>query len=206
MFKYIFIKNICDIFFAIILLIFLFPIFIIISLFIKYDSKGPVLYISQRSGLNAKSFNVLKFRTMKVGSHKGASTTSKNDLRVTKIGKFLRTTKLDEFPQLINIILGQMSFIGPRPELLKYTNLYTPEESIILSVKPGLSDFSSLKYFSLNKLINNDSPDEYFETNILGKKNKLRINYAKNISFIVDFKILIKTIFMVINSIFKYDK
>tara|TARA_B100000212_G_C27380389_1_gene536792 strand:- start:997 stop:1617 length:621 start_codon:yes stop_codon:yes gene_type:complete len=206
MFKYIYLKNICDIFVAIILFILLLPIFIIISLLIKSDSNGPILYISKRSGLNAKPFIIFKFRTMKVGSHKGPSTTSKNDLRVTKIGRFLRKTKFDEFPQLINIILGQMSFIGPRPELLKYTNLYNSKESIILSVKPGLSDFSSLKYFSLNKLINNENPDEYFEKNILENKNQLRINYAEKISFIVDFKILIKTIFKVINSIFKYDK
>jgi lipopolysaccharide/colanic/teichoic acid biosynthesis glycosyltransferase len=151
-----------------------------------------------RTGKNGRPFKIYKFRTMVVGSDKGPGTTSKNDNRVTFIGKFLRKYKIDELPQLINILKGDMSFVGPRPELLKYTDKYNIEEKLILTVKPGITDLASIHFINLNEMVKDKNPDQYFEKNFLKKKNKLRLEYIKGRSVKMDIIIIYKTIFRLI--------
>ena len=186
-------KRLFDILLSIFGIIITFPILIIIAISIKLTSPGPILYLGNRTGLNGKAFKIFKFRSMHIGSEKGPGTTSKNDHRITKIGFSIRKYKLDELPQLFNILFGDMSFVGPRPELKRYTDLYKGEEKIILSVKPGLTDFSSLYFFNLNELIDNNNPDYVFEKKILYKKNRLRIAYVKQQNFWLDILLIIKT-------------
>tara|TARA_B100001287_G_scaffold256858_1_gene242034 strand:- start:209 stop:715 length:507 start_codon:yes stop_codon:yes gene_type:complete len=161
---------------------------------VKLSSPGKIFYLAPRVGLNGKSFRIIKFTTMRENSDKGPDTTSRNDQRVTNIGFFLRKYKLDELPQLFNILIGDMSFVGPRPELKKYTDLYKGDEKLILKVKPGLTDFSSIYFSNLNELIDDENPDKSFEEKILSKKNLLRVEYVKKQSFLLDIKLILKTL------------
>jgi lipopolysaccharide/colanic/teichoic acid biosynthesis glycosyltransferase len=123
------------------------PLFIIISIWILLDSRGGVFYRQIRVGKNGKEFKLLKFRSMKTGADKSGQLTVGNDARVTRVGRFIRKTKIDEFPQLINIIKGEMSVVGPRPEVPKYVALYSDEQKRVLSIRPGLTDLASLEFF-----------------------------------------------------------
>lgn len=199
---YLITKRIFDILFSILGMLILSPLYISISLLVKFTSKGPILFKGIRTGKNGLLFNIYKFRSMYVGSEKLAGTTSRNDPRITPIGKFIRKYKIDELPQLINVFKGEMSFVGPRPELKKYTDLYQGEELLILKVKPGITDLSSIKFSNLNDLIDDDDPDVSFEKNILATKNLLRIQYAKSSTFFGDLKIIILTIVKLIT---KYE-
>jgi len=169
------------------------PFFVVIALLIKLTSPGPVFYRGIRSGRYGTQFQIVKFRSMVTGADRGAGTTSRNDPRITPIGRFLRRHKLDEMPQLFNVLLGQMSLVGPRPELPRYTDQYSGEELLILEVKPGITDYSSLKFSKLNELIDDDDPDRAFEENILKEKNRLRIQYVNNCSFWRDLDLLFLT-------------
>ncbi len=191
-------KRITDIILASLGIIILLPVFLLIAFVIKFDSRGPVFFRGVRTGKNNVPFRIFKFRSMYIGSEYKAGTTSRNDNRVTKVGKFIRRYKLDELPQLLNVILGEMSFVGPRPELPKYTNEYTGEELLILTVKPGITDISSIKFSNLNDLIEDEDPDKAFETRILMVKNLLRIEYVKTCSYWFDIKLIIKTVFKII--------
>ena len=191
---YIYFKRLFDILFYLFGILLLFPILIAIVVTVKLSSKTNVFYMSSRTGLNAKSFKILKFRTMYGNSDKGPSTTSRNDKRVSSVGRFLRKHKLDELPQLINILIGDMSFVGPRPELKKYTDLYKGDEKLILTVKPGLTDISSIYFSNLNELIDDENPDKSFEEKILPKKNLLRVEYVKKQSFLLDIKLILQTL------------
>lgn len=186
-------KRLIDIILSIIGVILFFPIFVIISIVIKLTSVGGVFYFGKRIGLNGRPFKIIKFRTMKENSDKGPDTTSRNDNRITFVGRFLRKHKLDELPQLFNILFGDMSFVGPRPELKKYTDLYKGDEKLILTVKPGLTDLSSIYFSNLNELIDDENPDKSFEEKILSKKNLLRVEYVKKQSFLLDIKLILKT-------------
>ena len=199
---YNFLKRIFDIFFSATFAFLLIPIYLIIALKIKIDSEGPILYKPLRTGFKGKTFQIYKFRTMFVGSDLGPGTTSKGDKRITKFGFFLRKFKLDETPQFFNIFKGDMSFVGPRPELPRYTDKYTQEERKILNVKPGITDFSSIRYSNFNKFVEDKNPDEYFEKNILTKKNQLRLKYVREKCFTVDLLILIKTFFVILKNQF----
>jgi lipopolysaccharide/colanic/teichoic acid biosynthesis glycosyltransferase len=187
-------KRLIDIILSIIGIILLIPIFILISVAVKLSFNGRVFYLGERTGLNGKPFKILKFRTMYENSDKGPSTTSKNDKRITFVGRFLRKYKLDELPQLFNILIGDMSFVGPRPELKKYTDLYKGDEKLIITVKPGLTDFSSIYFLNLNELIDDENPDKSFEEKILYKKNLLRVEYVKKQSFLLDIKLILQTL------------
>lgn len=127
----------------------------------------------------------------------GGGTTALNDCRITKVGHFLRKTKLDETANLINIFLGTMSFIGPRPELIKYTEQYKGREKVILEVRPGITDFSSMQFINLDEIVGTENADEMYEKYVLKKKNILRIKYAENVSLITDIRIFFKTIWKV---------
>jgi len=191
---YKFSKRLFDLFMSFFGIIFLSPILLFIAVSVKFTSEGTILYRGERSGLFGKSFNILKFRTMVMNADLGAGTTSRNDKRITYVGNILRRYKLDELPQLINVFFGDMSFVGPRPELQKYTNQYQGKEKLILSVRPGITDFSSVKFSNLNELIDDDNPDASFEKKILSEKNRLRLQYVNECNFWLDIKLIFHTI------------
>jgi lipopolysaccharide/colanic/teichoic acid biosynthesis glycosyltransferase len=203
------IKRFLDLFFAAIALILLFPVFLLVAIVIKISSPGPVFYRGVRTGVNGKSFQMLKFRTMVKDAEKiGGPSTALNDPRLTEIGKFLRKYKIDELPQLINILLGEMSFVGPRPQVEKYTSLYSGEEKFILSVRPGLTDYASIRFINLDKILGDENVDEKYKKEIEPEKNRLRIKYVREQSLWTDFKILSQTFISLfkINSLWNTKK
>jgi len=189
------IKRIFDLIVALFALLLLWPLLMIISLVIKAQSPGPVFYRGVRTGLNGKPFRIFKFRTMVVNAESiGGPSTALKDPRLTPIGKFLRKYKLDEPPQLFNIISGEMSFVGPRPQVEMYTRLYSGEEKLILTVTPGLTDYASIYFINLDALLGEKDVDQKYLHEIEPQKNMLRIKYAKENSFWIDMKILFMTI------------
>ena len=194
-----FIKRFIGLFLAIILLLILWPFYLIIALAVLIEDGAPVFYRPQRGGYHNKSFRIFKFRSMIKNADKvGGGTTALHDPRITKVGNFLRKTKLDEIPQLFNIIGGSMSFIGPRPELLRYTDQYEGEEKLIFEVRPGITDFSSIEFINLDEIVGQGDADEMYEKYVLKKKNALRIRYAKEVSFKTDAKLFLTTVWRVI--------
>lgn len=199
-----FTKRIFDFILAIILLIPLLPVFIIISVLIIIDNGLPVFYRPDRGGYKEKPFKIFKFRTMVKNADKiGGGTTALNDPRITRVGNFLRKTKLDEIPQLFNILNGTMSFIGPRPELLKYIDLYEGEEKLISFVRPGITDYSSVEFINLDEIVGSENADEIYEKKVLKRKNELRIKYAKTVSPVTDVKLFLSTVMHVFIKAFK---
>jgi lipopolysaccharide/colanic/teichoic acid biosynthesis glycosyltransferase len=190
------IKRTFDFLMSMIGILLLSPIFIIISISIAVDSRGGVFYKQERIGRGRKPFKLLKFRSMKTGSDKkGLLTVGSNDSRVTKIGLFIRKYKLDELPQLINILLGDMSFVGPRPEVKKYVDLYTKEQLKVLDVRPGLTDYASLAYFDENELLSKSAnPEDTYIHVVMPAKLRLNFKYLKNKGFITDIGLILKTI------------
>lgn len=191
------IKRALDLLLALVLLLPGTAVMIPIAAAVKLTSQGPVFYKAFRGGYHNKPFNILKFRTMVVGSDQYSGTTAFNDPRVTRVGRVLRRTKMDELPQLFNILKGDMSFIGPRPELIKYTRQYTPEQECILWVRPGISDPSSIKLISLDEAVGHDDPEGAYERNILGEKNRMRVEYALHQSFDSDMRLFFRTVICV---------
>lgn len=192
-------KRIIGLLLAVILLLILWPFYLIIALAVLIEDGAPVFYRPQRGGYHNKPFRIFKFRSMIKNADKvGGGTTALNDPRITKVGKFLRKTKLDEIPQLFNIIGGSMSFIGPRPELLRYTDQYEGEEKLIFEVRPGITDFSSIEFINLDEIVGQGNADEMYEKYVLKKKNALRIRYAKEVSFKTDAKLFLTTVWRVI--------
>lgn len=188
------IKRIFDIVFSSLGLAVLFPLLLLIGVIIKAGSPGPVFYRGTRTGRFGRPFQIYKFRTMVVDAEKkGGPSTALNDPRLTNIGKFLRKYKLDELPQLINIFVGEMSFVGPRPQVERYTQLYNDEEKVILTVRPGLTDYASIRFIHLDKILGDDQADEKYLKEIEPEKNRLRMKYAKENSLWIDTKILIQT-------------
>lgn len=180
------------------------PALAVIALAVKLTSSGPIVYRGLRTGRGGKPFYILKFRSMVPGAEGlGGSTTGKNDPRVTPIGSLLRKLKLDELPQLVNVLKGEMSFVGPRPEVPEYTDKYTTEESRILSVRPGITDFASLEFNDLQEVVGAADPDEYFRQNVLAKKNQLRLKYVDQQSMGTDTKILLRTLAVVAGKPFR---
>ncbi len=196
------IKRGIDILFSLIGLICLFPFFIFISFFIYITSKGGVFFVQLRVGKNNKDFKLYKFRTMFLNSDsKGLLTVGNNDKRITKLGYYLRKNKLDEFPQLINVLNGTMSIVGPRPEVRKYVNLYNSEQKSILDVKPGITDFASLMYYNENEILANSvNPEETYINEIMPIKLELNKQYINEMSLLTDLKIIFKTFIKLINS------
>ena len=172
------------------------PAFVIISLIILIDNFGNIFYLQKRVGIKNHDFNMFKFRTMYSGSDKkGLLTVGINDNRITKSGKFLRKYKLDELPQLINVLVGNMSIVGPRPEVRRYVDLYTEEQLLVLSIKPGITDYASIKYSSENEILDHsENPEKTYIEEILPNKLEINLNYVKNRNFIMDLHIILKTI------------
>ena len=187
-------KRAFDFFLALISLVFLSPLFLVTAALIKRDSAGPVFYQGQRTGRNGIPFFMYKFRTMVPDAeNRGGPSTALGDPRLTKIGRMLRRTKLDELPQLINIVKGEMSFVGPRPQVKQYTDLYSGQEMLILSVRPGLTDFASLQFFDMDAHLGEIDVDKKYAEEVEPAKNILRLEYVKNRGFKTDFNILVKT-------------
>ena len=190
-----FMKRLLGLIVALILFILLLPFLLIISIIIVIDSGFPIFYKADRGGYRGKSFRIYKFRTMVKNADKiGGGTTSLNDSRITRVGNFLRKIKIDEIPQLINIIKGDMSFIGPRPELLKYTLQYDEIEKYILKVRPGITDFSSIEFINLDEIVGSENADEMYEKYVLRNKNLLRIKYVASTSFMTDCSLFFITV------------
>ena len=194
------IKRIFDLFLSFIGLIILSPLFFFISILVKLDSQGPIFFKQVRIGYKWEKFHVYKFRTMIEDAEKvGESLTSNNDIRITKIGRLLRKYKTDEFPQLINVFKGEMSFVGPRPELPEYVELFRKDYSYILNAKPGITDFASIKFRKESKLINNNENAENIYINeILPQKIELYKKYIKERSFSLDIYLIFLTLFYLI--------
>lgn len=190
-----FVKRSLDIGLALFSLAVLSPLLLVLALAVRFTSKGPVLYKTARTGRNGVPFRMYKFRSMIVGAEQaGGLSTAKDDPRVTRVGRFLRRHKLDELPQLVNILKGDMSIVGPRPEFAAYTDQYSAEERLILTVRPGLTDFASLEYFHLDQAIGADQPDKVYEEQVRPIKNSLRIRYVKTQSLLTDCALILRTI------------
>ncbi len=188
------IKRALDFLLALILLIPGVLLMLPLALWVKLDSPGPVLYRAPRGGYHNRTFRIMKFRSMVVDADKSGGTTALNDSRVTRAGRIMRRLKLDELPQLFNILKGEMSFVGPRPELLLYTMQYTKEQECILWVRPGITDRSSIVYIAQDELLGTENPVENYEKYILPEKNRLRVEYALNQSFPLDARLFFETI------------
>ena len=192
-------KRLIDILLAVIGLVFIWPILFVCAVAVKLSSPGPVLYLGKRTGRYGVPFKIFKFRSMREDAERtGGTTTGKNDTRITSAGKFLRKYKLDELPQLFNVLRGEMSFVGPRPEVAEYTEMYSVEEQEILSVRPGITDLSSLTFSDLQSHVGSENPDEAFRRYVLPQKNRLRLKYAREHTILMDFMILMKTVLLVV--------
>ena len=191
------VKRIFDFLVSLFGLIMLSPLFLICAILIKLDSPGPVFYKGIRIGKDGKPFKIFKFRTMVKDAEKlGGPSTAADDPRITRIGRFLRKYKIDELPQLINVLKGEMSLVGPRPEVKMYVDMMTPKErEIILSVRPGMTDLASLWDFHEEEILKGaKDPEKVYLEKIRPKKIALQIEYVKNRSFLLDLKIILKTI------------
>jgi lipopolysaccharide/colanic/teichoic acid biosynthesis glycosyltransferase len=185
------IKRLFDIVLALIAILVLAPVLLAAAIAVKISSPGPVFYRGIRAGLFGRPFRIFKFRTMLDNAESlGGPTTGTNDRRVTKIGAWFRRTKIDELPQLFNVLVGDMSFVGPRPEVQVYASQYVGEEKCILNMRPGITDYASIEFVNLDDIVGNKDPDAYFKENILPRKNELRVQYVKKWSLRSDFKIL----------------
>lgn len=191
-------KRSVDFFFSALGLVSISPLLLLVAFVIKLDSHGPVFYRGVRIGRYGNPFRMWKFRTMHVGSESLGVTTGKDDPRITRTGKFLRKYKIDELPQLVNVLVGDMSLVGPRPEFEEHTSAYKGEEKLILSVRPGITDYASVQFHNLNELVGSEEPHRVFIEKFRPEKNRLRVAYVKQQSLREDLKILFKTLACVI--------
>ena len=189
-------KRTFDILFSSIGLLMLLPVFLVMAVWIKADSEGPVFYRQVRVGMHGKLFRIFKFRSMRLGSDKDSQITiGERDSRITRSGIIIRKYKLDELPQLINVFTGDMSFVGPRPEVPKYVDLYTEAQRHVLDVRPGITDMASIKYINENELLGKaNNPEDYYIHTIMPDKLSINLEYVKNNSFIDDVTIIFKTL------------
>lgn len=189
-------KRIFDVLFSFIGIIVLSPLLIIVAISIKISSEGPVLFKQERVGMNKRHFKILKFRTMVVNAESiGRQITVGEDKRITKVGYFLRKYKIDELPQLFNVLKGDMSLVGPRPEVPRYVELYNDEQNQVFSVKPGITDMASIRYCDESELLGKaDNAEDYYVNCIMKDKLQLNIEYIKKSNVILDIYIILKTV------------
>lgn len=192
-------KRCFDIFFSFIGLLLLLPLLLIIALCIVLTSPGGVVYKQVRVGKDDRDFYLFKFRTMRPGSdQKGLLTVGARDNRITRVGYFLRKFKLDELPQLFNVLNGTMSLVGPRPEVRKYVNLYTPEQRLVLSVRPGITDYASIRYVNENELLAKAAdPEALYISEVMPAKLQMNLGYIRSQSLATDIGILFRTLLTV---------
>lgn len=190
------IKRIFDFLLSLIGIIILSPILIIVSIAIKLDSRGNILFLQKRVGRYGKEFYIYKFRTMVTDAEKlGKQITVGNDNRITKVGAFLRKYKIDELPQLFNVLKGDMSLVGPRPEVPRYVKLYNDEQRKVLNVRPGITDMASLRYKDENEILGKvDNPEEYYINVIMKDKLELNLEYIEKSNIFFDLYLIIKTV------------
>jgi lipopolysaccharide/colanic/teichoic acid biosynthesis glycosyltransferase len=192
-------KRFTDIIISLVALIILSPVMLTLALLIKLSSPGPIFYRGERAGKGMTTFRIIKFRSMIVDAErKGGFSTALGDPRLTRIGRFLRKYKLDELPQFFNVLVGDMSLVGPRPQVLYYTNLYEGEERMILTVRPGITDLASLYFADMDAVLGAVDADVRYQTEIEPVKNKLRIRYVREQSYLLDIRILTETAFKLI--------
>ena len=194
-------KRVFDIICSLFGIVILLPVFVIISIFILLDSKGGIFYRQIRAGKNNADFSLLKFRTMQTDADKkGLLTVGNKDSRVTRIGYFLRKYKVDELPQLFNVLFGSMSLVGPRPEVPKYVSLYNDEQKKVLSVKPGITDYASIEYINENEILaKSANPEQTYITEIMPHKLSINLKYINEKSFATDIKIICKTLAKIVS-------
>ena len=194
------IKRLFDIILSFVGIIILIPVFIIVSILIKIDSPGPVFFLQERVGLNGKLFKIIKFRSMKINHNNSSLTvTIGNDKRITRIGKKIRKYKIDEIPELINVFVGDMSFVGPRPDVPGYADLLKGENRNILKLRPGITSRATIKYANEEMiLLNEDDPIAYNNNIIFPDKVKMNLNYYNNNNIWIDIKIIFATLFAVL--------
>ena len=189
-------KRLFDILSSFFVLIHIWPFMLIIAMLVVFSGRGGVFFTQKRVGRNEKEFKLYKFRTMRLDSEqKGQLTVGGDDPRITKAGRFLRRFKLDELPQLLNVLAGSMSVVGPRPEVSKYTNMYTPEQKKVLSVRPGLTDYASIEYIDENDLLGqSQDPEKTYIDEVMPAKLKLNLKYIEEQGFFTDLRIIFKTL------------
>lgn len=177
------------------------PLFAVVAVWIKLDSPGPVFYRQIRVGRNNRDFRLFKFRSMRVGSdRKGLITVGGHDPRVTRSGYFIRKYKLDELPQLINVLIGDMSLVGPRPEVRKYVDMYTPEQLHVLDVRPGITSLASIRYRNENELLDRaEDPDRCYVEEVMPDKLRIDLEYVADRSFAYDLKLIFRTFWEVVS-------
>ena len=177
------------------------PLLLIVAIWIKLDSPGPVFFRQVRVGRYNKDFRIFKFRSMRVGSDKGSQiTVGGHDSRITRSGYFIRQTKIDELPQLINVFIGDMSLVGPRPEVRHYVDMWKPEQLHVLDVRPGITDPASIRYRNENELLEKaEDPEKYYVEVIMQDKIKLYLEYVEKHSFLYDLKLIFQTFFVIIH-------
>ena len=193
---YLITKRLFDLFFSTLAMIVLSPVLIVIAVLIKLESAGPALYKGTRVGLNGTLFKMNKFRTMVINADKiGGSSTPEDDPRITKIGRLLRRYKLDELPQLSNVFKGEMSFVGPRPQVKWAVDLYSEEERKVLTVKPGITDYASVKFPNEGEILKGSTdPDKDYMEKIHPEKMRLSLEYVRSRSMWVDIKVIVDTL------------
>ena len=189
-------KRIFDILLAAVGILILLPVFLLVVAWIKFDSRGPAFYKQIRVGKDNRDFQLLKFRSMRIGSDKsGLLTIGGRDPRVTRSGYFIRKYKIDELPQLINVLIGDMSLVGPRPEVRKYVELYNADQRRVLLVKPGITDLASLEYFNENELLSQSTnPEETYIEVVMPHKLMLNLKYIEQAGLATDVQIILRTI------------
>ena len=189
-------KRLFDLTASLIGLIVLFPIFIVVSVLVKISSEGPVFFMQQRIGRRGKAFKMIKFRSMKVIQSSDSTISIKGDLRITRVGSFLRKYKIDELPELFNVLRGDMSIVGPRPDVCGYADKLEGENALILELRPGITSPASLKYVNEEDILAlQEDPVKYNDDVIYSDKVKLNLDYYYNNSFWIDIKIIFATIF-----------
>ena len=176
------------------------PLLLVVAIWIKLDSPGPVFFRQVRVGRYNKDFRIFKFRSMRVGSDKGSQiTVGGHDSRITRSGYFIRKTKIDELPQLINVFIGDMSLVGPRPEVRHYVDMWTPEQLHVLDVRPGITDPASIRYRNENELLEKaEDPEKYYVEVIMQDKIKLYLEYVEKHSFLYDIKFIFQTFYTIV--------
>ena len=196
---YSFFKRFTDIFVSLIAITFFGPLILAVAILIKLGSPGPVFYRGERAGREGTAFRILKFRSMVVDAElKGGFSTAIDDPRLTSIGRFLRKYKLDELPQFFNVLIGDMSLVGPRPQVLYYTSRYKGDELLILTVRPGITDLASLYFVDMDSVLGKGDVDARYQVEIEPIKNQLRIRYVREQAYLLDLRILIETAFKLI--------
>lgn len=193
-------KRLFDIVAASCGLLVLSPVFLLLAVWIKADSRGPVFYRQSRVGRGNRDFWLYKFRSMRVGADRaGLITVGGRDPRVTASGYYIRKYKLDELPQLINVLRGDMSIVGPRPEVRRYVDLYTPEQMRVLDVRPGITDLASIRYRNESELLARaENPDRYYVEVVMQDKLRINLEYVANHSFVYDMRLIFKTFWAII--------